>query len=102
MSEPSPSPIRVLVVDDEPAVIDAYRQIFGGSGEDVAAARRDLGSKLFGTAQASPRVRMPGASLSFEAVFCQGAEAAVAAVSESLAAARPFAVAFLDMRMSPG
>jgi predicted signal transduction protein with EAL and GGDEF domain len=102
MSAPSQSPIRVLVVDDEPAVIDAYRQIFGGAGEDVAVARRDLGAKLFGTAQASPRVRMPGVSLSFEAVFCQGAEAAVAAVAESLAAERPFAVAFLDMRMSPG
>ena len=31
-----------------------------------------------------------------------GAEAAVAAVQESLAQDRPFAVVFLDMRMPPG
>jgi predicted signal transduction protein with EAL and GGDEF domain len=35
-------------------------------------------------------------------VFCEGAEAAVAAVREALAADDPFAVAFLDMRMPPG
>jgi diguanylate cyclase (GGDEF)-like protein len=38
----------------------------------------------------------------FTPVFCEGAEAAVAAVREALAAEDPFAVAFLDMRMPPG
>ncbi len=35
-------------------------------------------------------------------MFCDGAEAAVAAVREAIAADDPFAVAFLDMRMPPG
>jgi len=38
----------------------------------------------------------------FEPVFCSGAEAAVEAVREACGAQRPFAVAFLDMRMPPG
>jgi DNA-binding LytR/AlgR family response regulator len=38
----------------------------------------------------------------FAPVFCDGAEAAVAAVREALGAENPFAVAFLDMRMPPG
>ncbi len=38
----------------------------------------------------------------FEPVFCNGAEAAVAAVREACGADRPFAVVFLDMRMPPG
>ena len=103
MSDTVNLPIRVLVVDDEPSIIDAYRQIFTGPSEDAAVARRSLGAKLFGAGgpQAS-RPRLPSNALSFDAVFCKGAEAAVAAVHESLAAERPFAVAFLDMRMSPG
>ena len=35
-------------------------------------------------------------------MFCEGAEAAVAAVRDAVAADDPFAVAFLDMRMPPG
>ena len=45
---------------------------------------------------------MPSPQQPFEAVYCNGAEAAVAAVREACAADRPFAVAFLDMRMPPG
>jgi len=104
MTEKPQDPIRVLVVDDEPAVIEAYRQIFVGPGEENGAtARRSLGAKLFGAAAQSPvRGRIRGPALTFDAVYCQGAEAAVSAVAEAVAANRPFAVAFLDMRMSPG
>ncbi|MGA2862570.1 MAG: EAL domain-containing protein [Steroidobacteraceae bacterium] len=35
-------------------------------------------------------------------MFCDGAEAAVAAVKDALAQEQPFAVVFLDMRMPPG
>jgi len=106
MSDTPNPPIRVLVVDDEPSIIDAYRQIFTGPAGEAAAARRNLGSKLFGAgagAAGQPAARrLPSNTLSFDAVYCKGAEAAVEAVRESLAADRPFAVAFLDMRMSPG
>ena len=102
MTENGNPPIRVLVVDDEPAIVDAYRQIFSGPSEDAAAARRNLGAKLFGGAASVTRLRLPSNALTFEAVYCQGAEAALAAVRDALSASKPFAVAFLDMRMSPG
>jgi diguanylate cyclase len=102
MTENGNPPIRVLVVDDEPAIVDAYRQIFSGPSEDAAAARRNLGAKLFGGAPSVTRLRLPSNALTFEAVYCQGAEAAVAAVRDALSAGKPFAVAFLDMRMAPG
>jgi hypothetical protein len=74
MSDTANPTIRVLVVDDEPSIIDAYRQIFTGPSEDAAVARRSLGTKLFGAgAPQTSRPRLPSNTLSFDAVFCKGA-----------------------------
>ncbi len=103
MSETYRGPIRILVVDDETEVRDAYRQIFSGSTEGAQAdARKSLGDKLFGRQESRRPVRHSSHAVSFEAEFCDGAESAVAAVRTALAAKRPFAVVFLDMRMPPG
>ena len=104
MSENTRAPIRVLVVDDEPAVIDAYREIFTAPPAEgaAAAARRRLGARLFGTAPPKAPVRPLSSAVVFDPEFCQGAEAAVAAVQQALAVNRPFALVFLDMRMPPG
>ncbi|HEX9707131.1 MAG TPA: EAL domain-containing protein [Steroidobacteraceae bacterium] len=103
MADPTRAPIRVLVVDDEAAIRDAYRQIFSEpeqSGQN--AARRTLGAKLFGGDKPKQPERLPSAALTFDVELCDGAEAAVAAVKQALDAKQPFAVAFLDMRMPPG
>jgi len=103
MADPTRSPIRVLVVDDEAAIRDAYRQIFSETQHDAQkAARRSLGMKLFGDDAPRQPDRQPKSALCFDPVFCDGAEAAVAAVQAALDANQPFAVAFLDMRMPPG
>ena len=103
MSEAYRGPIRILVVDDETEVRDAYRQIFSGPTEGAQAdARKSLGDKLFGRQESRRPVRHSSHAVSFEAEFCDGAESAVAAVRTALAAKRPFAVVFLDMRMPPG
>jgi diguanylate cyclase (GGDEF)-like protein len=94
------SPIRVLVVDDEADVRDAYRQVLSEAdmGADLAAFK-DLRARLFSKgAAAVAAAHRPH----FDAVFCGGAEAAVEAVRASLAAGRPFALVFLDVRMPPG
>jgi diguanylate cyclase (GGDEF)-like protein len=95
--------IRVLVADDESDVRDAYRQILldaDMSGETVVF--RDLRQRLF-TKSGEPALKQLSAShTTFAPMFCAGAEAAVAAVREAIAADSPFAVAFLDMRMPPG
>jgi len=104
MSEHNPVPIRVLVVDDEVEIRDAYRQILVDSdaGQELAGFR-ELRSRLFRKpASESARTRAASRGVSFDTVFCDQAEAGVAAVKESLARNQPFAVVFLDVRMPPG
>src|ERR1700723_150940 len=97
-------PIRVLVADDEAGVRDAYRQILSEADMSSETAMfHNLRERLFSKAVQDQLAR--GASPSdttFTPVFCEGAEAAVAAVQDALRADDPFAVAFLDMRMPPG
>ncbi len=103
MADSNRSPIRVLVVDDECDIRDAYRQIFGqAEDEDRNAARKSLGARLFRGETAAGPERAPRSFISFDAEYCDGAEPAVAAVRAALDAGRPFAVVFLDMRMPPG
>jgi diguanylate cyclase (GGDEF)-like protein len=103
MADSTRAPIRVLVVDDEAAMRDAYRQIFTEPEPNAQNdARRSLGAKLFGGDAKEQAKRLPTATLSFDAEYCDGAEAAVAAVERALDAKQPFAVVFLDMRMPPG
>src|SRR5580658_340916 len=96
--------IRVLVADDEADVRDAYRQILleaDMSGE--TAVFRNLRDRLFTKPVVDQAVKKLSArNTFFMPVFCDGAEAAVAAVRDAIAADEPFAVAFLDMRMPPG
>jgi len=93
--------VRVLVVDDEPDVRDAYRQVLMETdvSADIAGFR-ELRARLFAKAGSDTKVPVRGAS--FDPVFCDQAEAAVTAVQEALALQQPFAVVFLDMRMPPG
>jgi diguanylate cyclase (GGDEF)-like protein len=103
MSVSNRAPIRVLVVDDEAAIRDAYRQIFSDPEPEAQNdARRKLGARLFGDDVPKVPARLPSAAPSFDVVYCESAEAAVAAVKDALHAKQPFAVAFLDMRMPPG
>ena len=105
MSDSSSTPIRVLVVDDEAEVRDAYRQILlENEVTQEMVGFRELRSRLFNRKNPSDtaRQRSPARAAGFEPVFCDGANAAVAVVKESLARNQPFAVVFLDMRMPPG
>src|SRR5580704_5842298 len=97
-------PIRVLVADDEAEVRDAYRQILtdaGMSGE--TAVFHNLRDRLFSKAAQDKLARnLSPSETIFTPVFCDGAEAAVAAVREAVGSDDPFAIAILDMRMPPG
>src|SRR5579872_1034023 len=103
MSRQKPTPIRLLVVDDDADVRDAYRQTLLETdvSRDVAAFK-DLRSRLFGKPGTAASGAAESRSAAFEPVFCDGAEAAVEAVRTALLQDRPFGVAFLDMRMPSG
>ncbi len=100
---PLPS-IRVLVVDDETAVLDVYRKILSAAVPSVErAARQDLRARLLrGTAAEELSAAAARRPSRFAPVFCSGAEAAVDAVRLAQVDGQPFAVVFLDMRMPPG
>ncbi|MBS0579827.1 MAG: EAL domain-containing protein [Proteobacteria bacterium] len=98
------TPTRVLVVDDEPEVRDAYRQILlENEVTQEMVGFRELRSRLF---KKNPgdvaRERSAARAGTIEPVFCDGAEAAVRLVKEGITRNEPFAVVFLDMRMPPG
>lgn len=91
------APMRVLVVDDEPRIVEDYRYVLG-----QAPKRRtdklfsELEEDLFGS---TPKHRMfPDIDLS---TFQEGSMA-VEAVREAMKIGEPFALAFIDMRMPLG
>ncbi len=104
MTDTKRLPIRVLITDDEAEVRDAYRQILVETDmSSETAVFHNLRERLFSkNAPEQIARKLSGNATTFAPVFCDGAEAAVQAVREALAADHPFAVAFLDMRMPPG
>ena len=92
--DPEDLPLRVLVIDDEAEVREAYRQVLTpvASGEHLGALRE----KLFGAA--APLEAGPV----FEVVCAGQATEGVEELRRALAEGRPFAVAFVDMLMPPG
>jgi diguanylate cyclase (GGDEF)-like protein len=103
VSEQKKMPIRVLVADDEAEVRNAYRQILLETDmSSETAVFHNLRERLFSKSIPDPMAKSPSSDTTFAPFFCEGAEAAVAAVREALGADDPYAVVFLDMRMPPG
>ena len=103
MADRNPTPIRVLIVDDEPEIRDAYRQVLAESEVNLEVTGfHELRSRLFKKNPMEALRRAATRATSFETVFCEQATQAVSAVKEALARNEPFAVVFLDMRMPPG
>jgi diguanylate cyclase (GGDEF)-like protein len=104
MADLNQTPVRVLVVDDEAEVRDAYRQILRESEATAELAGfNELRNRLFHKGARPAGAGVPRRSpATFDVVFCEQAEGAVAAVKEALAHEHPFAVVFLDVRLPPG
>ena len=103
MTEDNRTSIRVLIVDDEAEVREAYRQILSDAQESKTDSDfQALRARLFGKTPVFQERRSRTRTVTFDVVFCEQAEAAVAAVEQALARNEPFAVVFMDMRMPPG
>jgi len=83
---------RILVVDDNRAIHDDFRKILCPTGSEIDEAEADF----FG--EAMPVSEQP--EFEVDSAY-QGAEG-VAAMTRALEEGRPYAVAFLDVRMPPG
>lgn len=90
----TPSCPRVLIVDDNPSIHDDFRRILapGGTADDLDAEA----AALFGLETAAV------STATFDLDFALQGEEACAKAAAARAANRPFALAFVDMRMPPG
>ncbi len=86
---------RILVVDDDPGVRDAFKEILAASPTSNIAER---GAALFGEEAPGPPSPPPQ---TYDLLLTENGEEGVKAVKQSLEQQLPFAVAFIDMNM-PG
>lgn len=94
MAAPRGSP--VLVVDDEPAVHDDFRRCLMPAANE-SGRLDELRRDLFGVESPAPIE-----SIDVELLHARSGEAAVEMLREGGAAAGGVALAYVDMRMSPG
>ena len=85
---------RVLVVDDNRAIHDDFREILANS-DDAHSELEALHAELFGP-PAEPALE------AFELDSAYQGEEAIARVRDALDSGRPYALAFVDIRMPPG
>ncbi|REK08659.1 MAG: diguanylate cyclase [Planctomycetota bacterium] len=90
-------PQRILVIDDQAAIHEDYRKILGGSPAVSAAAVDRAAAELFDETS-EPQFHDEGYEIDSA---LQGQEG-VALVEKALAERRPYAMAFVDIRMPPG
>lgn len=86
--------LRILVVDDNRAIHEDFRRILEAQTEDERLAHAR--ASLFGE---TPLSRAPDR---FELDYADQGQAALALVEMARREGRPYAVAFVDMRMPPG
>ena len=85
---------RILVIDDNPAIHEDFRKILAAPAESDAFEA--ISDELFGAGDARPNA----AGFELESAF-QGQEG-LERVKRAVASARPYAMAFVDVRMPPG
>jgi two-component system NtrC family sensor kinase len=86
---------RILIVDDNPAIHQDFRKVLGAHRRSEPALLK-VETALFGLAE--PEV--PSAEFELDSVY-QGQEA-LERVRKAQAEGKPYAVAFVDVRMPPG
>lgn len=90
---------RILVADDDPGVIEAYRSALNGTAieafRDFSERADEMAEELFGDKPKSDQ--MP-----WRVDFVRQGQEAFEAVCEADLASDPYTVLFLDIRMPPG
>jgi len=88
---------RVLIIDDNEAIHDDFRKILGASQE--SSELDDLEAHLFGEPSDTFTT---DSNITFELSFATQGQEGYEMVAESIEQERPYALAFVDMRMPPG
>ncbi len=94
--------MRILVIDDEPAMHEAYRRTFEERLALADVAGLDaLAAELFGKSEHSLAIA-PDHLSKFEVSYAEQGLDGLRLVAEANATGEPFQVAFVDVRMPPG
>jgi CheY-like chemotaxis protein len=88
--------VRILVVDDNPSIHTAMRKVLQ-KVEEVPSDLDKLEAELFGETHKEER-----GGRCFEVVSAYQGQEALAMVEAAIAEGRPYALAFMDVRMPPG
>ncbi|MEO8374702.1 MAG: EAL domain-containing protein [Sphingomonas bacterium] len=91
--------MRILIVDDEPAMHDSYRRSFAPAGAADTDALDAMAAELFGDESAPAPAPSTRHLVLTHAM--QGLDA-VSLIEQAVRAGDPYAVAFIDVRMPPG
>ncbi len=94
--------MRILIIDDEPAMHDSYRNSFAPSGAADSSALNSMAADLFGDDDDGDAAAPADVDMEFELTHAMQGLDGVAALEKALAAGDPYAVAFIDVRMPPG
>jgi len=86
---------RLIVVDDEPGILDGYRNILS----PTAAAPMIVSSRS--RTAAAPAAPVPVPAL-YEVTYCSSGEEAVAKMEAGLKAGTPYVGGFFDVKLGPG
>jgi len=92
--------LRVLVIDDNPAIHADMLKILCPQVSAAAASLAELEAQLLGDDHAPAPAATAAAAFAVDSAH-QGREG-LAKVQAALASGRPYAMAFVDMRMPPG
>ena len=95
MKSPHAANRRILLVDDNPAIHDDFRKILAADTAS-AAGIDDEAAQFFGESKPKP------AAVAFDLDSAFQGEEALAKVQQKLAEGKPYAMAFVDVRMPPG
>jgi len=87
---------RILIIDDNPSIHEDFRKVLAGDSTDELREIEDDEAALFGSGPG------PEVSAAFELTSAFQGQEGLEAVRAAAQAGRPFAMAFVDVRMPPG
>lgn len=93
---------RILLVDDNAAIHEDFRKVLARASEAHSERPSSSEAALFGEPAPAQAPQEPVAECEYELDDALQGEEAVEKVREAYESRRPFAMAFLDVRMPPG
>ncbi len=93
---------KILVVDDDPHVLEAYDEILVSPGDDDADELLHLLTEEFSLDESESQLTVDQAKLGFDVSRASSGEEAIKIFKKAYDQGEPFSTVFIDIRMPPG